>query len=114
MRGKEEIHQQLTDRVIHIEFTPLPANFKQILSNPSNKTTFGKFLLNQMEIWLSADISDSKEIYIGLQKTRHVTNRENEGIVNPTSDHVEADSGMFVLDLTDLGWARNTPKRVTC
>ena len=48
------------ERIIHNEFTPLPTNVKQFLSNQINKANFVKFLLNQLVIWFSEDFSDSK------------------------------------------------------
>ena len=84
-----------SDRLIHSEFTPLPANFEQFLSNPSNKTNFVKFLLNQMEIWFSADIRNLYWI-TRWKNTSYITNTENEEIVNLTSDHEEAGNRMFV------------------
>ena len=78
--------------------TPLPRNFQQFLSNLRNKSNFVKFLLSELEKWFSRDISNTKEVYLGLHdgKTQHITYRENKEIGSLRSDHEEADSRIFV------------------
>ena len=55
-------------------------------------------MLSEFEKWFSRDISNAKEVYLGLHdgKTQHITYRENKEIGSLRSDHEEADSQIFV------------------
>ena len=84
--------------IIQNSSTPLPCNFQQFLSNLRNKSNFVKFLHSELEKWFSRDISNTKEVYLGLHdgKTQHITYSENKEIGSLRSDHEEADSRIFV------------------
>ena len=86
------------ERIIQNSSTPLPRNFKQFLSNLRNKSNFVKVLLSEFEKWFSRDISNTKEVYLGLldSKTQHIPYREKKEIGSLRCDHEEADSRIFV------------------
>ena len=86
------------DRVITNNLTPLPANLKEYLSNPHNKTEFVNFLLNFMMENFQNSMSQSQELLIGLlDGTAWKIKQFSQIQVNEIfSNHEEADSRMFV------------------
>ena len=86
------------ERIIRDEFTPLPMNFKDYLSNLKNKSRFIEFFLQYTIDYLEGHIQRYQQVLVGQLNGSvwriDVAGREEiEGL---QCDHEEADSRMFV------------------
>ena len=85
-------------RIIRDEFTPLPRNFKDYLSNLKNKSRFIEFFLQYTIDYFEGHIQRHQQVLVGqlngsVWRIDFAGREEIEGL---KCDHEEADSRMFV------------------